>query len=402
MSDFDLSRRSLVKMSGLGVATAGLAGIGSAASAHGSATGTVPRLPNDKPVKGARTHRFDMTIEEGKVTVAKGKDFKVWAYNGQVPGPLIRVRQGDTIEAHVTNNTGASHTVHWHGIRQRGTWRMDGAPGINGPDISPKGGQNTYRFVADREGSLWYHCHVDVPNHVGVRGMWGPLIVDPVKPLPIEDDVTKDAILMFSGWASAAADDYFALPEPTGHFDYYSINGKSFPYNQPIRVRLGDVLRLRLYAVSIPVAFHLHGHDMLVTHEDGLPLATPYYCDTVKIDLGKRVDVIVRMDNPGRWPAHDHDEHHTHNGGMPPGGVMLIVEYDEAGRDDPWYMWRRKEFDPDFYFIDSMKKGHGLIPQSGFRASGVAPAAGVPPSTAGTPAPAQHPASALSSPGEHQ
>ena len=328
----------------------------------------------DRPVRGARTHTFAMTIEEAKVTVARGKDFKVWAYQGQVPGPLIRVRQGDTIDATLTNHTTGSHTIHWHGIRQHGTWRMDGTPGINSQDVPPKGTTN-YRFVADREGSLWYHCHVDVPNHVGVRGMWGPLIVDPLKPLPIEKEVTKDAILMFSGWASKAADDYFAMPEPTGSFDYYSINGKSFPYNQPIRVRYGDVLRLRLYAVSIPVSFHLHGHDMLITHIDGLAIPNPYYSDTVRVDLGKRVDVIVRMDNPGRWPAHDHDEHHTHNAGMPPGGVMLIVEYDEVGRDDPWYMWRRKEFDPDFYFIESMKKGHGLIPQSGFRATPLASSA---------------------------
>jgi len=179
--------------------------------------------------------------------------------------------------------------------------------------------------------------------------------------------VTKDAILMFSGWNSQAANDYFAVPDPSGHMDYFSINGKSFPYNQPIRVRYGDVLRLRLFAVSIPVAFHLHGHDMLVTHVDGLPLPNPYHCDTVQVDHGKRVDVIVRMDNPGRWPAHDHSDHHIHNAGAGPGGVMLIVEYEEVGRDDPWYIWRRKEFDPDFYFIESMKKGHGLIPQSGFR-----------------------------------
>ena len=363
------SRRDMVRLTGMSFAATSLAGASDAAAP------TVHHSTH-KPVKGGREHKFDMTIEETKVTVARGKDFKVWAYNGQVPGPLIRVRQGDVIEANVTNRTSASHTIHWHGIRQRGTWRQDGAPGINSQDIGGQGGQGSYRFVADREGSLWYHCHVDVHNHVGVRGMWGPLIVDPIKPLPIEKEVTKDAILMFSGWNSRAADDYFAMPDPAAHLDYFSINGKSFPHNQPIRVRYGDVLRMRLYAVSIPVAFHLHGHDMLVTHVDGLPLANPYHCDTVQVDFGKRVDVIVRMDNPGRWPAHDHSDHHTHNNGAAPGGVMLIIEYDEAGRDDPWYLWRRKEFDPDFYFIESMKKGHGLIPQSGFR--GVPPSASNP------------------------
>ena len=57
--------------------------------------------------------------------------------------------------------------------------------------------------------------------------------------------------------------------------DYFPINGKSFPMNQPLRVKKDDVLRLRLYAPTMPVTFHLHGHDALVTHKDGLPLANP-------------------------------------------------------------------------------------------------------------------------------
>ncbi len=360
-----ISRRNLVKLAGLGAVastTAALAG-GAQAQQQTAAAGT-PVDPGE-----ATTHKFDMTIEETRLSVARGFDTNVWAYNGQVPGPLIRVRQGDTIEANVTNNTTGTHTIHWHGIHQKGTWRNDGAPGINGLAIDSGGASETYRFTANRPGSLWYHCHVEVPNHVGVRGMWGPLIVDPIEPLAVEKEVTKDAILMFSGWNSEVADDFFAKEDPTGGLNYFSINGKSFPYNQPIRVREGDVLRLRLFAVSVPVSFHLHGHDMLVTHRDGLPVPAPYYADTVHVAMGQRVDVIVRMDNPGRWPAHDHDDGHLSNNGNAPGGLFTVVEYEEVGRDDPWYLWARKKYDPDFYFVESMKRGHGLITQSGFRAA---------------------------------
>lgn len=363
MGSNNISRRGLVK----------LAGIGAAVSTQMSASSVAYGLTRDASESAVdsapRTHKFDMSIEEARLSVSRGFETNVWAYNGQVPGPLIRVREGDFVEAKVTNNTKAVHTIHWHGIKQTGTWRSDGAPGINGLAIESGGDSQTYSFVADRVGSLWYHCHVEVPNHVGVRGMWGPLIVDPRHPQPIEKEVTKDCILMFSGWNSEVSDDYFAQEDPTGHLNYFSINGKAFPYNQPIRVKEGDVLRLRLYAASLPVSFHLHGHDMLVTHRDGLPVSNPELADTVHVATGQRADVIVRMDNPGRWPFHDHNDHHLSNDGNAPGGLFGILEYEEVGIDDPWYLWARKDYDPDFYFAESMNKGYGLITQSGFKAT---------------------------------
>lgn len=363
MGTYDISRRGLVKMAGLGAAVA------TQLIPTGAAYGSTENASDDVAQTDPQTHKFDMSVEEARLSVSRGFETNVWAYNGQVPGPLIRVREGDHIEAKVTNKTKAVHTIHWHGIRQTGSWRNDGAPGINGLAIETGGESQTYRFKADRQGSLWYHCHVEVPNHVGVRGMWGPLIVDPVKPLPIEKEVTKDCILMFSGWNSEVADDYFAQEDPTGNLNYFSINGKAFPYNQPIRVKEGDVLRLRLYAASVPVSFHLHGHDMLITHRDGLPLAHAEYADTVNVSMGQRVDVIVHMNNPGRWPFHDHNDHHLSNDGSAPGGLFGVLEYEEVGIDDPWYLWARKEYDPDFYFSESLKKGYGLITQSGFKAT---------------------------------
>lgn len=364
MSKHSVTRRNLMQIGGLGVAASAL---GTAQVAHSEVKegsqlhGTLPVNPNPQ------THSFSMTIDETQMQVARDLSANVWAYNGQVPGPLIHVMQGDTIEAHVRNNTTATHSIHWHGVPMTGTWRMDGAPGINQEAINSGGGDFTYRFLADRAGSLWYHCHVEVPNHVGVRGMWGPLIVDPLEPLPIEREVTKDAILMFSGWNSKVAHDFFATEDPTDGLDFFSINGKCFPDNQPIRVKEGDVLRLRLYAATVSVAFHVHGHDMLVTHQDGLPLSMPQLADTVHVAQGQRKDVIIRMNNPGRWPAHDHFEHHLSSAGDTPGGLLTIIEY-EGIPEDPWYLWAGKDFDPDFHFSESLQLPHGLIEQSGFKA----------------------------------
>jgi FtsP/CotA-like multicopper oxidase with cupredoxin domain len=152
----------------------------------------------------AATREFNMTIEERMLHVAPGLDYKVFAYNGQVPGPLIHVKQDDDLIVHVTNNTTLPHTIHWHGTHQMGTWKMDGVPGITQEPIMP-GDTFTYKFKADRPGTLWYHCHVNVNEHAGIRGMWGPMIVDPKDPLPIEKTVTKDVIMMLSSWESQNA-----------------------------------------------------------------------------------------------------------------------------------------------------------------------------------------------------
>jgi len=316
----------------------------------------------------ADLRKFEMTIEEKVVEVAPGFKAKVWAFNGQVPGPLIHVQEGDNLEVTVHNLTAMNHTIHWHGVYQTNSWRNDGVPNVTQEAIEP-GESFTYKFVADKPGSLWYHCHVNVPEHVGLRGMWGPLVVDPKEPTEIEKEVTKEAILMFSGWNSEVAMEYGKGGNPNENIDYFSINGKSFPSNQPLRVKEGDVLRLRLYSASVETAYHLHGHDVLVTHKDGLPLESPYWADVVDVPVGARIDAIVRMNNPGRWINHDHIEHHTSNNGKMPGGAVMIVEYeDESIQNDDWYIWKDKSnsYEPDFYMSESLRKGYGIQTQPAF------------------------------------
>ena len=304
----------------------------------------------------AELREFEMTIEEVELEVAPGFKAKVWAYNGQVPGPLLRVNEGDEVEVTVHNFTTLNHTIHWHGVYQTNTWKHDGVPDVTQKGIEP-GESFTYRFVADRIGSLWYHCHVNVAEHIGLRGMWGPLIIDPKEPTELEKKVTKDAVLMFSGWNSAVAQEYGKGGQPGEVLNYFSINGKSHPMNQPLRVKEGDVLRMRLYAATIPVSFHLHGHDALVTHKDGLPLDKPLPIDVLAMAPGERYDVIVHMNNPGLWMTHDHIEHHTTNNGKDHGGSMLVIEYEGIEAED-WYMWKNVVYAPDFYMSETLRKPH--------------------------------------------
>lgn len=306
----------------------------------------------------AELRKIRMTIEEVDLEVAPGLTAKVWAFNGQVPGPLIHVKEGDEVEAVVQNNTTLSHTVHWHGVYQTNSWRSDGVPDVTQKAIEP-GESYTYRFVASKPGSLWYHCHVNVAEHVALRGMWGPLVIDPKKPTALEKKVTKEAVLMFSSWNSQVAGEYGKGGHPGEVMNYFSINGKSFPLNQPLRVKKGDLLRLRLYAPTMPVAFHPHGHDALVTHKDGLPLEKPLPVDVLAMMPGERYDLVIRMNNPGIWVAHDHIEHHTTNNGKDHGGSMLVIEY-EGVKPDDWYAWKNVAYEPDFYMSESLRKAYGI------------------------------------------
>lgn len=315
----------------------------------------------------AELRKFDISIEELEIEVAPGFKSKVWAYNGQVPGPLIHVLEGDDLEVTLTNNTTLNHTIHWHGVYQTDSWRHDGVPNVTQLPVEP-GESFVYKFKVDKPGSLWYHCHVNVPEHVGLRGMWGPLIVQPKDPLPIESEVTKEAILMFTGWNSDVADSFGKGGHPRESNNYFSINGRSFPNTQPLKVKEGDVLRLRLFGAGHAVAFHLHGHDMLVTHKDGTALDHPYWADVVDIPSGGRLDVIVRMDNPGIWLNHDHIEKHVSNNGKTPGGAVMIVEYEGVETDD-WYVWKRKDYDADFYMSESLNKDFGLHNNLSFQGS---------------------------------
>jgi len=309
---------------------------------------------------------MNMTIDEVEIQVAPDLKYKVFAFNRQVPGPLIHAKEGDDLIIHVTNNTSLSHTIHWHGFYQLNNWRMDGVPGVTQEPIKP-GDTFTYTLKADRTGTLWYHCHVNVNEHVGIRGMWGPIVIDPLKPTALEKTVTREVIMMMSTWESENAGKYGTGATPYDVEDYFSVNARSFPSTQPIRMKTGDVLRVRFIGAGGAIhALHSHGHDMVVTHKDGIALASPYGVDTVLVGPGERYDVIYTANHKeGRFIFHDHVDKHVTARGKFPGGPITVMEYEGTPVDD-WYVFKDVKFDPDFFYTESMKKGYGMFNQPEF------------------------------------
>lgn len=179
--------------------------------------------------------------------------------------------------------------------------------------------------------------------------------------------------MMLSTWESEHADKFGTGATPYDTEDYFSINAKSFPITQPIRVKKGDVVRVRFFGAGGAIhSMHVHGHDMLITHKDGLPLANPYSAETVLIGPGERYDAIIETNqNEGRFIFHDHVDKHVTAGGKFPGGPITIIEYEGTPMDD-WYAWKDINYNPDFFFGEAMKKGYGLIESTGFRGKPIA------------------------------
>jgi len=314
----------------------------------------------------AAKREFTMTIEEVEIQVAPDLKYKVFGFDGQVPGPLIHVREGDDVTVHVTNNTSLAHTIHWHGLYQINNWHNDGVPGITQAKGIQPGTTYDYHWTADKPGTMWYHCHVNANEHTGIRGMWGPIIIDPKKPSALEKKVTKDVIMMMSSWESAAAGKYGTGGGPSDQRNYFSINAHSFPLDMPLRVKHGDFVRVRFIGAGNTIhAMHSHGHDMLVAFRDGIQLKNPYYVDTQLIIPGSHNDVFINMNNSGRFIFHDHIDTQSTNNGSFPGGAVTVIEYADSPKD-AWYPWHDVKYDPDFFYEESLKKGYGKFDQPGF------------------------------------
>jgi len=254
------------------------------------------------------------------VNVGTGKFFKAWTYNGQLPGPEIRLKEGEKLRAIFKNYLPEGSTIHWHGLPVPN--KMDGVPGITQNPVNP-GQSFVYEFAATPPGTYIYHTHASYQLD---RGLYGALIIEPKKE---ERAYDREYTLMLEGWATIDGGAPEAskmgrinpggmmgmgmmgmmrgqprqgepLQEPI--YDTYGINGKVFNASAPFKVRKGDRVRLRIINASSATTFTLRisGHSLTITHTDGRPII-PFQVDSLRIGVTERYDVEVHANNPGRW-----------------------------------------------------------------------------------------------------
>lgn len=352
-------RDFLVTTGRLGLGAAGLAALDS--RPHESVAAGGPRT-------------IHLETRETMWELAPGKKVKAMAYNGQVPGPEIRAREGERLRIVVKNSLSEPTTVHWHGVDVPNP--MDGVPGVTQKPVQ-SGETFVYEFEARPAGTRWYHTHFDEHRQMDL-GLAAPLIIEPTAKELMSCD--REVTLVLDDWATGTGRPVPSTDagiaggrgsaggmmsgmmrgggmggmmggrgmggmmeggrgrggvmggESEPAYDVMTINGKAYPATEPLRVKSGERVRLRIINAS---AEHTHvlrlaGHRLHVTHTDGNALQTPVEIDALPIAPAERYDVVVVASRPGAWFLHC-----TQPGHVEADERMLVVYEDHARATPP-------------------------------------------------------------------
>ncbi len=277
---------------------------------------------------------INLNIGEKNVNIT-GQPAVATLVNGLLPGPVIRLKEGDDVTIHVTNNLAEMTTIHWHGIILN--TKMDGVPGISFPGIAP-GETFTHRFKAKQNGTYWYHAHTLAEQ----TGVYGALIIEPKNPTQ-QEKVDRDYAVVMSDWTDEnpvnvflnlkkmggyynyqqlTAGDFFddvanlglaaafkkrkpwnkARMSPTDFSDVtastytYLMNGASPAANWHGKVKAGDKVRLRFICASTATFFDIRipGLKLKIVGTDGQPVK-PVWVDEFRMGPGETYDAIVEI-----------------------------------------------------------------------------------------------------------
>ncbi len=280
------------------------------------------------PLEEATGEVREFTLEVTRINTEIAPDVFVeqWAFGftgeePSVPGPEIRVKQGDLVRITLNNTDILPHTIHPHGIISLAQ-EMDGVPATS-RYVMP-GESYTYEFVATNPGTHAYHCHVQTNLHLDF-GMYGAIIVEP------SDDSAK----VWDKEFSMVVDEWDSNQDPNAAIhesnpNYFLVNGKAFPLTEPFEVLEGETALFRITNVGYePHALHLHGMSFLVVAKDGYDLPQPYQGDILAIAPGERLDILIKG-RDGIFPFHDHRVDMVTNNGVYPGGMLALIIGSEA------------------------------------------------------------------------
>lgn len=264
--------------------------------------GVDPRtLPMVKPTGTLRLTSGDtLDLSAGLVRrTVRGKTFVMYAFNGQVPGPLLRVAKGATITVRFHNRIELPSTVHWHGLRLEN--EFDGVPGLTQPEVAP-GGSFTYRVHFPDAGVYWYHPHVreDIEQ---AMGLFGNMIVDSPEPnyyspANREQSLVLNDLMIHEGalvpFGKEASD--FALMGRVGNV--LTVNGET---RYSLLAAKGEVVRFYLTNVSNSRTWNVSFSNarMKVVASDVSRFEREEWVESVVLAPAERYVIDVRFDRPG-------------------------------------------------------------------------------------------------------
>ena len=243
---------------------------------------------------------IEIVAEPVELDLLEGRRLAVWAYNGRVPGPEIRIRLGDTLRARFTNRLPQPTTIHWHGVRLPNA--MDGVPYVTQAPVQP-GESFTYEFTPKDAGTFWFHPHVRSSEQVE-RGLYGVLVVEDRAPPPY----SRDLVWVLDDWlldAGGRIHDQFNTRHDLAHDGRWgnvaTVNGRVTP---AFAVRPGERIRLRLIDTANGRAFAPDFSEMTgaVVALDGMYAAEPLPLAGIELAPGNRVDLdlVIPRDAAGQ------------------------------------------------------------------------------------------------------
>jgi FtsP/CotA-like multicopper oxidase with cupredoxin domain len=258
---------------------------------------------------GGLMREWQLVAYDKEIEVVGGVKVAAWAYNGRVPGPTLRCREGESLRIRFVNAGSHAHTIHFHGIHRAS---MDGVPGLGGGGMVEPGSSFTYEFFAEPFGLHHYHCHSSpLAVHLS-KGLYGMFIVDPKQGRPEADEL----VLVQNAFDLNFDEDN----------DVYAANTVAFHYMySPIRVKRDRLVRL--YVLNIVEfdsvnSFHLHA-NFFHRFPTGTSLEPTEYTDTIIQGQAQRDILELRFPYTGRYMFHAHKSEFAELGWM---GFFEVVE----------------------------------------------------------------------------
>jgi FtsP/CotA-like multicopper oxidase with cupredoxin domain len=252
-----------------------------------------------KLASGRVLREWELTAVDKEIEVAPGVRFAAWTYNGRIPGPTLRCREGERLRITFVNGSTHPHTIHFHGIHPA---KMDGVPGLGAGEIAP-GTRTVYEFDAQPAGLHLYHCHVrPLAEHIA-KGLYGAFIVDPADGREEADEL----VMVMNGF-----DTNFDRAN-----EVYAANTIGFAYlDHPIVAKRDELVRVYLVNVleyDLINSFHLHG-NLFHYYPTGTGKEPSEFTDTVMLCQGQRGILEWRFPQPGRFMFHAHQSEFTELG----------------------------------------------------------------------------------------
>lgn len=305
--------------------------------------------------------KADITLRIAPVSfeIAPGKIIHTIGYNGQVPGPVLRMKEGTPVVVDVLNHTDHSELVHWHG--QTISVEADGSAEEGTLEV-PAGGHRRYNFTPQPAGCRWYHSHAFAGKNLHrslYSGQFGFVYIEP-KNNPGQYD--REVFLAMHQWEpyfTAMGEDIGGAPPPPNNglevgYRSFSFNDKALGHGEPVRVREGEHVLFHFLNSSATetVNVALASHSFRVVALDGNPVPSPQTVRVLQVGPAERIDAIVTMNSPGVWimgSTDDDDRKH---------GFGIVVEY--AGRKGK-PQWIAEQQTPwDYAIFDRKQNNIGI------------------------------------------